>query len=280
MEKGGDGMSYVWFFLGALWYTLGAVVICGLGVSLCRSLFLRMMGGGFGRGVVIATSILGTPIHELGHALMCLLFGHRITEMSLWQPRSRDGNLGFVTHAYKKRNPYHVLGNLFIAVGPIFSGLAVITLALRVGFPAVFTAYTRNAADLATAGEGGFPLVSEGLRMLPALVEALTAETPDVPLWGMIVALVVILAVSQHISLSPADVRGGVTALPLYGILILILTVVCGLLGQPAMDSVTAALRLFSGYMTALFTVVLVASLLQLILALPVWLIRLLTGRA
>ena len=89
-----------------------------------------------------------------------------------------------------------------------------------------------------------------------------------------------ILAVSQHISLSPADVRGGVTALPLYGILILILTVVCGLLGQPAMDSVTAALRLFSGYMTALFTVVLVASLLQLILALPVWLIRLLTGRA
>ena len=123
-------------------------------------------------------------------------------------------------------------------------------------------------------------MVSEGLRMLPALVEALTAEAPTVPLWGMILSLVVILAVSQHISLSPADVRGGVTALPLYGLLLLILTVVCGLLGQPAMDSVTAALRLFSGYMTALFTVVLVASLLQLILALPVWLIRLLTGRA
>ena len=273
-------MTYVWFFLGALWYTLGAIVICGLVVSLCRSLFLRMMGGGFGRGIVIATSMVGTPIHELGHALMCILFGHRITDMSLWQPRSKDGNLGFVTHAYKKRNPYHVLGNLFIAVGPVFSGLAVIILALRLGFPAVFAAYTQSAADLAVVGSGGVSMIREGLRMLPGIVGALTAEPPAVPLWGMIIALIVILAVSQHISLSPADMKGGATALPLYGILILILTVVCGLLGQPAMDSVTAALRLFSGYMTALFTVVLVASLLQLILALPVWLIRLLTGRA
>jgi hypothetical protein len=46
------------------------------------------------------------------------------------------------------------------------------------------------------------------------------------------------------------------------------------------MASVTAALRLFSGYTTALFTVVLVASLIQLLLALPVWVIRVLTGRA
>ena len=62
-------MTYVWFFLGALWYTLGAILICGTAVSLCRFLFIRMMGRGFGRGVVMATSALGTPIHELGHAM-------------------------------------------------------------------------------------------------------------------------------------------------------------------------------------------------------------------
>ena len=272
-------MSYVWFFLGALWYTMGAVVICGLVVSLCRSLFLRMMGGGFGRGVVIATSILGTPIHELGHALMCLLFGHRITNMALWQPHSTDGNLGFVTHAYKKRNPYHILGNLFIAVGPVFSGMAIIISALRLGFPTTFTAYTRSAAELATAENGGILMIRAGFRMIPGMIGELTAESPAIPLWGMIIALIVVLAVSQHISLSPADIKGGATALPMYGILILILTGICGFLGQPAMDAVTAALRLFSGYMTALFTVVLVASLLQFIIALPVWLIRVLTGR-
>ena len=131
-------MPYVLFFLRVLWYTLGAVVICGLAVSLCRKLFVSMMGGGFGRGVVLATSIIGTPIHELGHAVMCVLFGHRITAMSLWQPFSNDGNLGYVTHAYRRKNLYHILGNLFIGVGPIFSGLGVLTLALLLGFPAAF----------------------------------------------------------------------------------------------------------------------------------------------
>ena len=273
-------MTYVWFFLGVLWYTLGAIVICGFAVSLCRSLFIRMMGRGFGRGIVMATSIVGTPIHEAGHAIMCILFGHRIKDMSLWQPLSPDGNLGYVTHAYKKRNPYHVLGNLFIAVGPIFSGLAVITVALRLGFPDAFADYTAAAAQLAASGQGGFSLLGEGLAMIPRIAEELTSEGRAVPLWGQIPALAVILSVSQHISLSTADIRGGATALPLYGALILILTAVCGLLGPSAMDGVSSALRLFSGYMTALLTVALVASLLQLILALPVWLIRLLTRRA
>ena len=273
-------MTYVWFFLGALWYTLGAILICGTAVSLCRFLFIRMMGRGFGRGVVLATSMVGTPIHEMGHALMCILFGHRITAISLWQPLSDDGNLGYVTHAYRKKNLYHILGNLFIAVGPIFSGLAVITVALRLGFPNAFTDYASTAANLAAAGEGGLPLLREGVGMLPRMIGELTDQGRAVPLWGQILSLLVVLSVSQHISLSPADIKGGATALPLYGGLLLILTAICGLMGPEVMESVTTALRLFSGYMTALFTVVLVASLLQLILALPVWLIRVLAGRA
>lgn len=272
-------MSYVLFFLGALWYTLGAVVICGLAVSLCRKLFISMMGGGFGRGVVMVTSIVGTPVHELGHALMCLLFGHRITAMSLWQPFSDDGNLGYVTHAYRRKNPYHVLGNLFIGVGPIFSGLAVLTLALLLGFPAAFSDYTATAAAMAGQGEGGLPLFLEGLKMLPRIWDELTDTGRAVPLWGQIAALAVILSVSQHISLSPADIKGSATALPLYGILLLLLTLICGLIGQTAMDRVTAALSLFSAYTTAFFVVVLVASLLQLLVALPVWLLRMLFRR-
>lgn len=271
-------MPYVLFFLRVLWYTLGAVVICGLAVSLCRKMFVSMMGGGFGRGVVLATSIVGTPVHELGHAVMCLLFGHRITSMSLWQPTAPDGNLGYVTHAYRKRNLYHILGNLFIGIGPIFSGLAVLTLALLLGFPDTLSAYAATASGMASAGEGGIPLFLEGLKMLPRIVEELTAEG-TVPLWVKIVALVVILAVSQHISLSPADIKGALTSLPIYLALTLILTVICGLLGQEAMDKVMGALALFSASLTALFVVVLVSSLVQLAIALPVWLLRKLLGR-
>ena len=271
-------MLYVLFFLKALWYTLGAVVICGLAVSLCRKLFVSMMGGGFGRGVVLATSIIGTPVHELGHALMCLLFGHKITDMALWQPASRDGNLGYVTHAYRQRNLYHVLGNLFIGIGPIFSGLAVLTLAFFLGFPETFGAYMITASSMASEGEGFFALFAEGLKMLPRIVDE-WAHSDAVPAWGRILAILVILSVAQHVSLSPEDIKGALTAIPLYLGMVLILTLVCGLIGEAAMGGVLGALAIFSAYLTALFVIVLVSALIQLLLALPVWGIRVMFGR-
>ena len=271
-------MTYVLFFLKALWYTLGSVVVCGLCVSLFRTLFVYLMGNGAGRGVVMVTSILGTPVHELGHAAMCLIFGHRITAMSLWQPTSRDDRLGYVTHAYNPRNIYHIFGNLFIGIGPIFSGLGVLTLALWLGFPHTFSAYMITASDMAAAGDGFFALLLEGLTMLPRMLEELVFGT-STPLWGRIIALVVILAVAQHISLSPEDIKGALTAIPLYLGLILILSVVCGFLGTGAMDAVSGALARFSAYLTSLFIIVLVSAFLQLLIALPVWGARMLFGR-
>ena len=37
---------------------------------------------------------LGTIIHESGHALFCIIFGHRITEIKWFDFNSGDGNLG------------------------------------------------------------------------------------------------------------------------------------------------------------------------------------------
>jgi hypothetical protein len=130
---------------------------------------------------------------------------------------------------------------------------------------------------MAAGGEGTVTLFLEGLKILPGIVEELTVSG-SVPLWMKIIALLVILSVSQHISLSPADVKGALTALPIYLSLVLILTAVCGLLGESAMDTVIGALTLFSAYLTVLFVIVLVTSLLQLAIALPVWLIRKLCG--
>lgn len=265
--------EYVFFFLLALAYTLGAVVICGLAVSLLRKLFISMMGGRVGRGMVLATSFLGTPIHELGHAIMCLLFGHRIVKMSLWQPNSPDGTLGFVTHTYNRRNPYHVLGNLFIGIGPILSGLAVITLALYWGFPDTFGQYFTAAPLLASRGDTGLGLLAEGIRILPHMLDE-TIRDFSAPIWLRILMVLVILAVSQHISLSPADIKGALRSIPLYLAIILALTAVCAIIGRSAMDLVLGYLAIFSSYVTALFVLVLIASLIQIIIALPVWLIR------
>ena len=274
-------MPYVLFFLSALWYTLGAVVICGLCVSLCRRLFVYLMGNGAGRAAVIGTSVLGTPVHELSHALMCLVFGHKITEMSLWQPAARDGTLGYVSHSYNRKNPYHVLGNLFIGIGPVLGGMGVLTLILALCFPTALSTYATAARAVVGAGGNGFvqglDLFLEGLRLFPDMVREAMTDTA-VPVWARVVGVICLVSVSLHIELSPADIKGALRSVPLYLVLVLILTAICALIGQGAMDATLAALALFSAYLSALFVIVLLIALVLVALALPVYLLRRLLG--
>ena len=67
-------MAHIWNFLKISLYPVGAILICGFIVWLCQKLFMKLLGRS-GYRVFIATSLIGTPIHELGHAAMCLLCG-------------------------------------------------------------------------------------------------------------------------------------------------------------------------------------------------------------
>ena len=92
-----------------LLYFVGVVYLVGFVIFLLNKLFYRLLGGG--RFVCYLTGLVGTPIHELSHALMCLLFGHRIVEMRLFRVDGKSGTLGYVSHSYRKSNLYQVLGN-------------------------------------------------------------------------------------------------------------------------------------------------------------------------
>lgn len=69
---------------------------------------------------------LGTSVHELGHAAFCVIFRHKIVEMKLFHPNHHGGTLGYVKHSFNPRNPYHVVGNFFIGIGPLIMGTVVI----------------------------------------------------------------------------------------------------------------------------------------------------------
>jgi len=71
---------------------------------------------------------LGTAIHELGHAVFALLFGHKIEKMVLFSPNNKEGTLGYVNHSYNKKNVYQNIGNFFIGIGPLIFGPIVISI--------------------------------------------------------------------------------------------------------------------------------------------------------
>jgi len=69
-------------------------------------------------------AIVGVPIHEVSHAFVALICGHKVQKVTLFQP-DKSGTLGFVEHAYKP-GFLSWFTNLFIGLAPLFGGIAAI----------------------------------------------------------------------------------------------------------------------------------------------------------
>lgn len=51
----------------------------------------------------LLTGLIGIPIHELGHAYFCLIFGHKIKNIKLFSFSSFEYSLGYVNHSYNPK---------------------------------------------------------------------------------------------------------------------------------------------------------------------------------
>ena len=240
--------------------TLGIPLGCVLLVGLLSHLFAKLLGNRSGR-VFDVTSLIGTPVHELGHALMCPIFGHRIRRIRLWTPHPDDGVYGFVEHTYNPRNLWARLGNLFIALGPIFSGLGVTVLTLLLCFPTQWNAYLATTQALTGAAVSPHEIASGLFSLFISIPQAIAAD------WvRAVIGLLIILPVSLHVTLSLQDVRSGASAVPLYLVLLAVFAAVTWSLGTSRM--IVAALRLVNLRMLSLFCLVAAFSLLWVLLAL------------
>ena len=105
-----------------------AVIMSFISKFIYKHLWLEY--GHKGVMALIYTTAFGTMIHELSHALFCLIFNHKITNISLFHPTS-DGTLGYVEHAYIRGNAYQSAGNFFIGIAPVIMS-GVITYLLTI----------------------------------------------------------------------------------------------------------------------------------------------------
>ena len=120
----------------------------------------------------------GVMLHEIGHAVFCLIFRHKIVEMKLFSPEE-DGTLGYVNHSYNPNSFYQRIGNFFIGTGPIWFGVAVLSLISWLLLP--------NEMQISNF----FSLNFWGR-------------------WQSYIWLYLALTISSHITLSPPDFAGSV----------------------------------------------------------------------
>lgn len=160
---------------------------------------------------IIFTGWIGTPVHELGHAVFCILFRHKIVEMKLYSPNAEDGTLGYVNHSYIPNSTYQKIGNFFIGVGPIIFGALVLYAAFYYLVPNMSEVFSNIEAQSQTLvkgvrGEYSGVLAAMWGTTKGTLSSLFKAQNfSDFKFW---IFLYLAICVSSHMQLSPPDIKG------------------------------------------------------------------------
>lgn len=242
-------------FFVQMMFVFGFLILYGMLISFFNNCFYSACGDK-ARPIVKLTGYVGIPVHELSHALMCLLFGHYIKKIELFNHKKRAKILGYVEHTYYRNNPYHQLGNFFIGVSPILAGGGAILLFVWLLVPSLFESMTSEISYIATTLSGGlsgdlFSSLAQGAGRIVSDIFSIANFRK--PLYWL--CLVLIFAVAIHMETSWSDIRSGARGLLALAILFLASDLVLGLLFPNALIRFTEGCVMVGVY-EALFLLV------------------------
>lgn len=188
-------------------YLVGLLILVGLILGLFEKVSNDFMQRALGRKGILITAWLGTPIHELGHAIMCIIFNHKITKVKLLNTKYENGVLGYVEHSYNPNSLYERIGNLFIGLGPIFSGTASLILGLYFLLPHSFNIFKRYLVQGINNDKIDKNLVNSLMNAGGNLLKSIFTYS-NLSNGGFWIFIIIAICVSSHIALSKADIKG------------------------------------------------------------------------
>ena len=262
--------------LGQVIIFIVLVYAVGYVLSLLNRLFYRITGGG--RAVVYATGFIGTPIHELSHAAMCLVFFHRIDEIKLFQINDADGVLGYVNHSWNPKNIYQQIGNYFIGVAPVVVGTLVIYFLMKWMLPTSHLTLSVQFDVIGFLLSDGFSFEWFGyfFSMMGDVLGSLFSEITTAGIWWWLF-MILALCIALHVTMSGADIKGSLVAIPLLIVILAIVNIVLGLLIPSAYVDFLGAMHVGGSFLIGLLFLSLVFSamfvVIALIIRLPILLI-------
>ena len=69
---------------------------------------------------------IGTPVHEISHAIVAIIFGFQIIEFRPLILDPSSSTLGYVTYTYDRTNLFQQIGHFFVGIAPIVFQLLII----------------------------------------------------------------------------------------------------------------------------------------------------------
>lgn len=192
-------------------YLLGILIAAGLLLGWIESVSNRWACQAFGKPGIMLTSFIGTPVHELGHAVMCLIFGHKIISIKLFDINPRNSTLGYVNHSYNKHSLYQVSGNFFISLGPIFSGTAAILFFMYMLEPDAFKALEKYIIAAPVNNNIANFIEWSGRSIMIVYTGIFNSESISSPnFW---IFLLLAMCTASHIALSKEDIKNAKSGL-------------------------------------------------------------------
>jgi hypothetical protein len=206
-------------------YLVGVILVVGFILGIMERVSNDFMQRAFGRNGIMITAWLGTPVHEIGHALMCIVFRHNITNIKLLNTKSDTEVLGYVKHSYNPNSLYQRIGNLFIGLGPIFSGTASLITALYLLLPKSFNTYKTYLVQGINSDKIGKDLLNSILSAGITLTKSIFTiqNISNICFW---IFLLIAICVASHIALSKADMIGAKDGLIVLFVLIFLVNIV------------------------------------------------------
>jgi len=239
-------------------FIFGSIIVFGFIIRLINKAFYNNMGR-YGLTACYVTGFIGTPVHELAHAFFCLVFGHTITEMKLFQVSSSDGTLGYVCHSYNPKNLYHKIGNFFIGIAPILIITLVLYLLALWLVPAMISEISARCLEIdLTAGIGDI------FSKMFAIVATFFSYIGNGK-WWLFVFIGMFLAL--HMTLSPADMKGAASGVVSLITLMLIINVILWLAGSSTLARYTVGVLSVAGYLCGFLMLGVIISFIALILS-------------
>lgn len=205
-------------------YLTGMIILFGLILGILRKNSIKNFQRSFGIKSILITGFIGVPIHEISHAIFCLIFRHKITDIKLYQEPDEDGTMGYVNHSYNPNNAYQQIGNFFIGVAPIFGGIVSIIALMRLIIPNTYNGFVEVSIGNLQITTLNKNILNEVMVSYCYLVKTIfTFSNFKNPYFYIF--LFIAICISSHISLSYADMNNCLNGLSVLLLFVFILNI-------------------------------------------------------